>query len=169
MKCALVWCLLPGDYTVLFTLVQWGELLLILLEICHIFHQISTVGELHKWVYLVSVVFLLLFFFQMKKNQKYVSSCNIICVWNFIWSISHMQVPSCNFQQKYYTEPPSFFVVVCLGGCTITFFQLLHIDPRKAGFLFPLLLCSLWCVQIIGVMAGKTTISTSVMILDWVL
>ena len=43
-----------------------------------------------------------------------------------------------------------FFSWLCIwGGCTITFCRLLHIDPGKAGFLCSLL-CSVWCVQILG-------------------
>ena len=42
------------------------------------------------------------------------------------------------------------FVICAWGCCVIIFRQLHHIDPEKAKLLFPLLLCSPWCMQIIG-------------------
>ena len=43
-----------------------------------------------------------------------------------------------------------FFLLLCVGvGCTIIFCHLLHICTRGAGTWFPLLMCSLWCVQMI--------------------
>ena len=48
---------------------------------------------------------------------------------------------------------------VCVsGGCTTTFRHLLHnLSTRGMGFLFPLLMCNIWCAQIFGyIMAGKS-------------
>ena len=33
--------------------------------------------------------------------------------------------------------------------CTVIYCQLLYICPKKAGYLFPLIPCSLWCVQVV--------------------
>ena len=43
-----------------------------------------------------------------------------------------------------------FFLLLCVGGgCTIIFCHLLHMCLGGAETLFPLLMCSLWCVQMI--------------------
>ena len=68
------------------------------------------------------------------------------------WHISnpfcyhHHQIISINQSRRCYIFP--WFWV--WSSCTSMFCQLFHMDPGNARFLFPLLLCSLWCVQIMG-------------------
>ena len=57
------------------------------------------------------------------------------------------ETPSCPLWRH---NNVSHFCGCVWGGWTIIFSQLRHTDPKKAGYLFLLLLCSLWWEQIIG-------------------
>ena len=58
----------------------------------------------------------------------------------------HHQIGSINLTHSYH-----IFSWLCAWDvCCIIFCHLLHIYSGKTGILFSLLLCSLWCVQILG-------------------
>ena len=66
----------------------------------------------------------------------------------YLWLIYyHHQIGSIRFS---YCCHMYFHGCVYEGGCTIMFCQLLHIYPRTAGFMFPIPLRSLCCMEIIG-------------------
>ena len=53
--------------------------------------------------------------------------------------------------RKYQPYPLSYFPWLCAWDvCYFIFCHLLHIHSGETGILFPLLLCSLWWVQIVG-------------------